>query len=292
MRNAFIHGLVEFAKTRDNIALVVGDLGYSVIEPFVDSFPERFVNAGVAEQNMAGLAAGMASEGYHVFTYSIANFPTFRCAEQLRNDVDHHRLAVTTVAVGGGGAYGNMGYSHHAVQDYALMRTMPNMVIAAPGDPHETSACLRYLIENPGPSYLRLGKAGEPCFHEAPPQTVAPGRWLPVQTQNRDPRRAMISTGAALAAAVSRARDSGHGVYSMPLWSMAAKHLQRSQVAPLAEVVTLEDHLLDGGFGSWMSEGLIGTADAGKLRAIALSAHVCDAVASQATLNRMGGLTV
>ena len=106
MRNAFIHGLVEFAKTRDNIALVVGDLGYSVIEPFVDSFPERFVNAGVAEQNMAGLAAGMASEGYHVFTYSIANFPTVRCAEQLRNDVDHHRLAVTTVAVGGGVAYG------------------------------------------------------------------------------------------------------------------------------------------------------------------------------------------
>ena len=168
MRNAFIHGLVEFAKTRDNIALVVGDLGYSVIEPFVDSFPERFVNAGVAEQNMAGLAAGMASEGYHVFTYSIANFPTFRCAEQLRNDVDHHRLAVTTVAVGGGVAYGNMGYSHHAVQDYALMRTMPNMVIAAPGDPHETSACLRYLIENPGPSYLRLGKAGEPSLIRLP----------------------------------------------------------------------------------------------------------------------------
>jgi len=291
MRNAFIRGLVEFARTHDNIALVVGDLGYSVIEPFADSFPDRFVNAGVAEQNMAGLAAGMASEGYHVFTYSIANFPTFRCAEQLRNDVDHHRLAVTTVAVGGGVAYGNMGYSHHAVQDYALMRTMPNMTIAAPGDPHETSACLRYLIENPGPSYLRLGKAGEPCFHQAAPDVV-PGRWVPVLTDGRDAARAMVSTGAALGAAMARAQDTGHAVWSMPLWSMAAKQLQHKQVAPFDEVVTLEDHLLDGGFGSWMSEGLIGTPEAGKLRAIALSDQVCDAVASQAALNRMGGLTL
>jgi transketolase len=291
MRNAFIRDLVEFARTHDHIALVVGDLGYSVIEPFADSFPDRFVNAGVAEQNMAGLAAGMASEGYHVFTYSIANFPTFRCAEQLRNDVDHHRLAVTTVAVGGGVAYGNMGYSHHAVQDYALMRTMPNMVIAAPGDPHETSACLRYLIAHPGPSYLRLGKAGEPCFHAAAPD-VAPGRWVPVQTEGRDPSRKLLSTGAALGAAVARARDSGHAVWSMPLWSMATKPLQRAQVAPLDEVVTLEDHLLDGGFGSWMSESLIGTGQADKLRAIALSERVCDAVAGQAALNRLGGLTV
>ena len=109
MRNAFIHELVELAVVHDHIALVVGDLGYSVVEPFADRFPDRFVNAGVAEQNMTGLAAGMASEGYHVFTYSIANFPTFRCAEQIRNDVDHHKLPVTVVAVGGGLAYGALG---------------------------------------------------------------------------------------------------------------------------------------------------------------------------------------
>ena len=91
----------------------------------------------------------MASEGYHVFTYSIANFPTFRCAEQIRNDVDYHRLPVTVVSVGGGLAYGALGYSHHAVQDYALMRTLPNMLIAAPGDPMEVRACMRYLVANP-----------------------------------------------------------------------------------------------------------------------------------------------
>ena len=290
VRSAFIDELVALAQTHDHIALVVGDLGYSVIEPFADSFPDRFINAGVAEQNMAGLAAGMASEGYHVFTYSIANFPTFRCAEQIRNDIDHHRHSVTTVAVGGGVAYGNLGYSHHAVQDYALMRVMPNMRIAAPGDPMETRACVRWLVANPGPSYLRLGKAGEPSFHRDVP-TVAPGEWLPVCTDERDDRRAMVSTGAALGAALDRSRTTRHSVYSMPLWSMASKSAQARKVQQFAEVVTLEDHLLDGGFGSWMAEALIGTPAAARLGCIALSERICDVVAKQATLNQLGGLT-
>ena len=122
MRNAFIEELVQLARVNKNIALVVGDLGYKVVEPFAEEFPDRFINAGVAEQNMTGLAAGMASEGFHVFTYSIANFPTFRCAEQIRNDIDYHNLPVTVVTVGGGLSYGNLGYSHHAVQDFGLMR--------------------------------------------------------------------------------------------------------------------------------------------------------------------------
>ena len=105
MRNAFIDELASQAHGNQRIALIVGDLGYKVVEPFADQFPERFINAGVAEQNMLGLAAGMASEGYQVFVYSIANFPTFRCAEQIRNDVDYHSLPVTVVAVGGGLAY-------------------------------------------------------------------------------------------------------------------------------------------------------------------------------------------
>ena len=132
MRNTFVASLVEEARVRDEIVLVVGDLGYSVIEPFADEFPGRFFNAGVAEQGMVSMAAGLASEGCHVFTYSIANFPTFRCAEQIRNDVDYHKLPVTTVVVGGGLGYGALGYSHHAVQDYALMRSFPNMLIGSP----------------------------------------------------------------------------------------------------------------------------------------------------------------
>jgi transketolase len=295
MRDAFIDELVLLAERHDHIALVVGDLGYSVIEPFADRFPDRFLNAGVAEQNMTGLAAGMASEGYHVFTYSIANFPTFRCAEQIRNDVDHHRLSVTVVAVGGGVAYGSLGYSHHAVQDYALIRTMPNMLIAAPGDPFETRACLRYLIDNPQPSYLRLGKAGEPKFHQHVPE-ISPGAWIPVLTDGRDPDRVLLSTGAALGAAIQRSDNNGshpgHSVWSMPLWSMGSKALQPEQLQRRQSVTTMEDHLIDGGFGSWLCEagmGGIGLVD--RIRPIALSADICDTVASQKTLNRVGGLS-
>jgi len=196
MRNAFIDELVLLARKNEKIALVVGDLGYNVVEPFADEFPDRFINAGVAEQNMTGLAAGMASEGFHVFTYSIANFPTFRCAEQIRNDIDYHNLPVTIVTVGGGLSYGNLGYSHHAIQDYALIRCMPNMLIAAPGDPMETRACLRYLVDNPQPSYLRLGKAGEPNFHKDVP-TVEPGVWLNVSGDEIQDK-CILSTGAAL----------------------------------------------------------------------------------------------
>lgn len=291
MRNAFIQELVALARKNPQIALIVGDLGYSVIEPFADEFPDRFINAGVAEQNMTGLAAGMASEGYHVFTYSIANFPTFRCAEQIRNDIAYHKLPVTVVAVGGGLAYGSLGYSHHAVQDYALMRTLPNMLIAAPGDPMETRACMRYLVDNPGPSYLRLGKAGEPNFHACPPD-VAPGRWLKVRAGKS--KRALLSTGAGLQIAMdwsANRKFEEYAVCSMPLWSMADKVAQVIALREHDEIVTVEDHLLDGGFGSWMLEART-TAIGVKcdVLPIALSHEVCGTVGSQATLNLVGGI--
>lgn len=292
MRNAFIDELVLLAERHPHIALVVGDLGYSVVEPFADRFPDRFINAGVAEQNMTGLAAGMASEGYHVFTYSIANFPTFRCAEQIRNDVDYQKLAVTVVAVGGGLGYGALGYSHHAVQDYALMRCFPNMLIAAPGDPMETRACMGYLIDHPGPSYLRLGKAGEPVFHRDVP-AVEPGRWLTVAEAEDGNRNVLLTTGAVLGLALDwRSRDhKGWAVKSLPLWSMGTKPLQAEQVVRHDLVITLEDHLEDGGFGSWLLESVAKEAGChGRISFRALNSDVCGLVGSQKTLNIAGGL--
>lgn len=289
MRNAFIDELLALAERNDDIVLVVGDLGYNVVDRFAQRFPRRFFNAGVAEQNMMGLAAGLASEGAHVFVYSIANFPTFRCAEQIRNDVDYHRLPVTVVAVGGGLAYGNLGYSHHAVQDYALMRVLPHMLIAAPGDPMEVRACMRYLVANPQPSYLRLGKAGEPCVHAAVPE-VAPGRWLPLRAGERG---TWLTTGATLDLARQHLAqaDAGWGLHSMPLWSMAAKALQPDEVRRHAQVRTLEDHLADAGFGSWLLESLVATPELlARVRPHGLDAKVCGMVGRQSTLNAAGGL--
>lgn len=297
MRNAFIEELVALAAVQPQVALVVGDLGYSVIEPFADRFPERFINAGVAEQNMAGLAAGMASEGYHVFTYSIANFPTFRCAEQIRNDIDYQGLAVTTVAVGGGLGYGPLGYSHHAVQDYALMRVLPATLLATPACPQEVRACMRYLVAHPQPSYLRLGKAGEPALHSQVPE-VAPGRWLTLRHGREDgaERLALLATGAIAANVQQWAQDpalSRAAVHTLPLWGLAHKEGQAAQASGLDRLVTVEDHLVDGGFGSWVTEAL--QQQGGRMPArhsLGLDASVCGLVGSQDTLNASGGLTL
>lgn len=122
MRTAFIETLCELAAADPRIWLLTGDLGFSVLEVFAERFPDRYVNMGVAEQNMTGVAAGLAMSGKIVFTYSIANFPTLRCLEQIRNDVCYHEASVKVVAVGGGLSYGNLGYTHHGIEDLAVMR--------------------------------------------------------------------------------------------------------------------------------------------------------------------------
>lgn len=294
MRNAFIEELVNHACVNDRIALIVGDLGYNVIEPFADRFPERFVNAGVAEQNMIGLAAGMASEGYQVFVYSIANFPTFRCAEQIRNDVDYHELPVTVVSVGGGLAYGNMGYSHHAVQDYGLMRLFPNMLISSPGDPLEVRACVRYLVKNPQPSYLRLGKAGEAVVHAEVPE-LSPGKWLCIRDGEAG-YGTFLTTGATLERThrflTENADLKPWSLNSMPLWGMKTKQAQAQQVEAYMNVITVEEHLLDGGFGSWLLEATCKRPELmSRIMIKGLDSKVCGMVGQQATLNLKGGLT-
>src|SRR5437763_8640674 len=158
------------AEEDERIWLLSGDLGYSVLESFVQKFPGRFVNVGVAEQNMIGVAAGLAMSGHVVFTYSIANFPVMRCLEQIRNDVCYHNLNVKIVAVGGGLAYGPAGYTHHALEYLAVMRAMTGMTVLAPGDPVETRLATKALADRQGPCYLRLGKAGEPLVHRQQPE--------------------------------------------------------------------------------------------------------------------------
>jgi transketolase len=230
---------------------------------------------------MMGMAAGMAAEGYHVFVYSIGNFSTFRCAEQIRNDVDYHNLPVTVVSVGGGLAYGAMGYSHHTVQDYALIRSMPNMLIAAPCDDLEATACVRYLIENPQPSYLRLGRGGEAQIHSQMP-IVKPGEWVLVNKGNLiNADYTVVSTGTAASIA---ARIYPHArQYTVPLWGMKYKGMQQDQSGP-RHFVSMEDHLEDGGFGSWLQE-------AGCYMSIeALNPSVCGMVGTTEELLKAGGL--
>ena len=287
MRTAFIQALIQQARENPRIFLVVGDLGYSVVEPFAQQFPDRFLNAGVAEQNMTGIAAGLAAEGYHVFTYSIANFPTLRCLEQIRNDVCYHNLPVTVVAVGSGLAYGNLGYSHHGVQDIAAMRCMPNITIASPADPAETRGCLSQLLQFPGPSYLRLGKAGEPDLHSCPLTGFAP-----IEVVQGEHALAIVATGSILgvalrAAETLAARGMRPSVFSVPFIAPASQ-TSFATVWKHRNILTIEEHVRAGGLGSLLREL---APDDIRFRSLYVSDAASRLVGSQDYLREKNGLT-
>lgn len=254
MRTAFIKELCELAEQDERIWLICGDLGYSVLEVFADRFPKRYLNAGVAEQNMTGIAAGLALTGKTVFTYSIANFPVMRCLEQIRNDVCYHKLSVKIVAVGGGLAYGSHGYTHHGVEDIAVMAAMPNLVVAAPGDPIETSAVTRAVTRMRGPAYLRLGKAGEPVLHkQAFELEIGKSIWV---REGEDVT--VVSTGAMLGtvlAAADRLQTLGvsAGVLSMPYIVPLDEAAILSAVEKTPALLTVEEHG-SGGLGTMVGE--------------------------------------
>jgi len=255
MRNIFIDELIIATKKNKNIILLVNDLGFGVIEKFIKLFPNNYFNAGVSEQSMMGYAAGLAAAGKHVFVYSIANFPTFRCAEQIRNDVDYHNLPVTIVSVGSGVGYGNLGYTHHGLQDYSLMRSFPNMLIAAPGDLMELRGCMRYLVTHPQASYLRLDKDSNFIIHKKIPK-IYPGKWVKI-SENRNSNYSFLTTGSVIEHTKNKLqKNNKYAFYSLPIWGMKFKKFQCNFLKKYKKVFVVEDHFQDGGFQSWLNESL------------------------------------
>ena len=257
MRTAFIRALEEMAEKDDRVMLVVGDLGFGVVENFAKQFPRQYVNAGVAEQNMTGLAAGMALLDKVVFTYSIGNFPTLRCLEQIRNDVCYHKANVKVVAVGGGFTYGPLGMSHHATEDIAIMRVLPNMTVVAPGDPAEAYAATRAMVSWPGPCYLRLGRAGEQTVHKT---EINFQIGEAIQICDGDDLT-LISTGGFLISAVNIANQLlQHGITTRILSMHTVKPLDTEAVLKAARdthvVATIEEHSILGGLGGAVAEVL------------------------------------
>ena len=165
MRELFIQKLLDKMRNDSSVILLTADLGFGLFNCFEDYRNKQYFNVGVSEQLMASMAAGLSIEGFNVFIYSIGVFPTLRCLEQIRNDIDYHNLNVTIVSAGAGLSYGSLGYSHHALQDYALMRSFPNMEIISPGDDNELQDSLIYSFKNPGPKYLRLEKDNKKIFN-------------------------------------------------------------------------------------------------------------------------------
>jgi transketolase len=252
MRDAFVRALTELAAEDPSVMLVNGDLGFGVLTDFIDRFPDNYVNAGVAEQNMTAVACGMALTGARAYTYSIGNFPTLRCLEQIRNDVCYHGADVTVVAIGGGFSYGPLGMSHFATEDLAILRALPGMTVVAPSDPWQAYALTRQLHARGGPAYLRIDKGAAGL----PEGSVELGR----VRQVRDGGDAVIFTtggilGEALAAA-DRLAEEGRSIRVVDIHTI--KPLDTEAVIEAARVcrrvVTLEEHSIIGGLGGAIAE--------------------------------------
>jgi transketolase len=291
MRTTFLKTLLELAEHDDRIWLLTGDLGYSVLEPFATQYPDRFVNMGVAEQNMAGVAAGLAMTGKVVFVYSIANFPVMRCLEQIRNDVCYHNLDVKIVAVGCGLAYGSHGYTHHGVEDIAIMRVLPNMTVVAPADPVETRLATRAIVKRPGPAYLRLGKANEPIMHVAVPDFEI-GKAIEVCSGSD---LTLVSTGSVLGLALEAQRRLCSEGWSVQVLSMpTVAPLDISAVLDAARrtsrIITIEEHG-PGGLGTVVAEVLAEAGYGIRFHALRLPPGAIKEAGSQSTLLKARGLS-
>lgn len=295
MRDTFVHTLVELAENNPDIELITGDLGFGVLKPFWESVPNQFTNAGIAEQHMTSMAAGMALTGKTVFTYSIGNFPTLRCLEQIRNDCAYHHANVKIVCVGGGFVYGSLGMSHHATEDLAIMRALPEVVVMAPGDAIEAAAATRAITEHPGTCYLRLGRGGEKNVHTELPDFRI-GQALPVgETESDSIDVAILSSGAILDIATETSallRKQGIRVnqYSFP----TVKPLDTATIHRCAQqariIVTLEEHNIVGGFGSAVAEVLADMGNAPRLLRCGICDEYCIRVGNQQYLRDIYGL--
>lgn len=252
MRNAFIEELTLLAEEDDRIFLIIGDLGFGVIENFEKKFPNQFLNAGVAEQNMMGMAAGLASAGYKVYVYSIGNFPVFRCLEQIRNDICYEELDVSIVSIGAGLSYGALGYSHHAIDDIGVMSALPGMTIYSPADPIETRRALRESVSIQTPKYFRLGKSGEPeIFKEI--KTEFPN-WT--RLANGDDLL-VLTTGAITneaIEAVALLQEMGIEISVVAIPVLKPLAFDKDLVERFGNVLVLEEHSKSGGLGTVLSE--------------------------------------
>ena len=288
MRDTFVRTLLEIAKKDKNVYIITGDLGFGVLKPFWTELPNQIINAGIAEQNMTSIAAGLAMQGKIVFTYSIGNFPTLRCIEQIRNDCAYHNANVKVVCVGGGFVYGSLGMSHHATEDIAMMRSLPDVAVLAPGDLMEAEAATKAIYKTPGTCYLRLGRGGEKRIHDEL-NNFTIGKAIEIQ---KGEKVAVFSTGAIfdeVKEACEELKEQGimPTVYTFP----TVKPIDRDVILECAKnnktILTVEEHNLSGGFGSAVAEVLAEEDGVkAKLVRIALDDRYSCIVGSQKYLRR------
>lgn len=293
MRVAFVNTLFDLAKKDKNILLLTGDLGYSVLESYMEELPRQFLNMGVAEQNMAGVAAGMAMEEKTPFIYSIVPFTTMRNFEQIRNDICYQNLNVKIVGTGAGFSYGPYGHTHHGLEDVGILRTLPNLTIFSPADPIETAFVTKKAVAIKGPVYIRLGKAGEPKVHSGKPRLVI-GKGT-IITDGED--IALLATGTM----VYRALQVSEKLYKLGLRAQVISihtikpfdtKLVLNLVKKTKPIFTLEEHSIIGGLGSAVAEVLAENGLSTIFRRIGVLDRFTKVIGNQEYMRRANGLSV
>lgn len=258
MRNTFASTFYELAKADDRLAVIVADISPAgSIAQFREDFPERFINTGVAEQVMIGLCAGMAQKGMRPFAYTIATFSVFRPYEMIRDDLCYQDLPVSIVGIGGGVSYSTLGSTHHAMEDVALMTSLPNMQVIAPCDPAETAAATRWLaLESQHPAYLRLGKAGEPNLTSS---AIDPWKFGRIRRLRQGSHTAFLTYGPITSMVIEIANHlSSQGVSPSVVTVPTLKPIDFDGLASVIlshdRVVVIEEHVPSGGLASKVKE--------------------------------------
>lgn len=292
MRNTFVNTLLDLAKVDHRIMLLTGDLGFSVFEEYIEELPKQFLNMGVAEQNMAGVAAGLAMEGKIPIIYSIVPFATMRNFEQIRNDICYQNLNVKIVGVGAGFSYGSYGHTHHGLEDIGILRTLPNLVILAPGDPIEVRLATQAMLKYRGPAYLRLGKTGEPNVHKTTPRFTI-GKGIIVK-EGGD--LSLLATSTLLFRASEVVEELGKRgmktrLVSMPTIKPIDIDLIVDSVQKTKAIFTLEEHSVIGGLGSAVAEIVAEYGKTVTFRRLGVPDHFTKVMGSQEYMRRANGLS-
>lgn len=262
MRTQLVCTICAEAAKNKNLILMTGDLGFNVLDKFYLQFPKQFINAGICEQNMTSVAAGLALSGKCVFTYSIGSFTTLRCFEQIRNDICYHDANVKIVSLAAGFAYGALGMSHHATEDIGCMKALPNMTIFSPCDPLETVAVTRAAIKTMSPCYIRLGRGGEPNIHKVfNPDAFVIGKAYSIRDGN-DVDYVIFATGAIAVQAKKAADDFAEhygrsiAVFSFPTIKPLDDDFIKSCAQKYKTIITVEENNIYSGFGSSVADVL------------------------------------
>ncbi|NDE10920.1 MAG: transketolase [Chitinophagia bacterium] len=255
MRNAFAKAVTDLSDKYPDLVMLAGDIGNRLFDRLKEKHPNRFLNCGVAEANMTGVAAGLAASGMRPITYTITPFNTIRCLEQIRLDVCYPNLPVIIVGTGAGLSYASLGATHHSMEDIALLRTLPNMHVVCPADPIEVKLALADALRLEAPTYIRLGKKGEPIVHQKEPHfEIGKGICL---REGSD--ITLLSVGNMLADAMLISEN-------LNLYGVSAEVISMHTIKPLDQlllqnifinkklIVVMEEHALIGGASSAILE--------------------------------------